>query len=56
MRFEQPEYALWIARGIQLVLETLFFWRFRPHTRGPASALERQLWSIWLGFILAYVT
>ncbi|MEI6232377.1 MAG: serine/threonine-protein kinase [Planctomycetota bacterium] len=55
IQLRQPEYTLWIARGIQLALETCFFWRFRPRSQGPASALERQLWSIWLGFLLAYI-
>lgn len=51
---KQPDSTLWISRGIQLVLETLCFWHLKPQSTQPATSVERQLWSIWIGFLVAY--
>lgn len=55
IRYSQPEGTIWFSRALQLLIETYFFWRLRPHRLAPASANERHLWSIWLGFMIAYV-
>lgn len=55
IRYNQPEITIWISRGVQLLIETYFFWKLRPHRLAPTSANERHLWSIWLGFMIAYV-
>lgn len=42
----------WTVRGGQYALLALVFWRSRPSLLLPASTAERQLWSIWLGYIV----
>jgi len=44
----------WLPRGIQFLLMGVVFWQYRGHTFLPKTAAERQLWSIWLGYIVAY--
>jgi serine/threonine protein kinase len=39
---------------VELIVETLGFFWFRPRTLLPANAVERYLWSAWLGFIVAW--
>ena len=39
----------------QFVLMGLVFWRQRRHELVPRTAAERQLWSIWTGFLAACV-
>jgi hypothetical protein len=43
-------FALQVA---QLAVLALLFWRYRPHGVAPATAAERQLWSVWVGFFAA---
>jgi hypothetical protein len=38
----------------QVVLMGWAFWRHRPGRLLPTNASERQLWSIWIGYFLAY--
>ena len=45
---------LWLSRGVELFSVLAVFMRFRPRTLMPGKTAERQLWSIWLGFIAAY--
>ncbi len=54
MAFHGPEWFDWVARGAQFGLSALIFLRYRPHTVLPTTAAERQLWSIWIGYLLAY--
>jgi serine/threonine protein kinase len=51
---DQPRWLLWIERLSQLLLMGLVFWRYRGHQLLPASTAERQLWSIWLGYLVAF--
>src|SRR5208283_571946 len=43
----------WIvgARFTQFTIMGLVFWRHRTHTLLPTSAAERQLWTIWIGYL-----
>jgi eukaryotic-like serine/threonine-protein kinase len=45
----------WIlaARVSQFGIMGFLFWRQRQHSLLPTSAAERQLWSIWIGYLLA---
>src|SRR5207253_7533601 len=53
---EQPKLLLWSARLGQFALMGLIFYRYRgSETMLPTSAAERQLWSIWMGYLIAYV-
>ncbi len=52
----RPRPFLWAARLGQLGLMGLLFWRFRGvRTFLPTSTAERQLWSIWIGYLVAFV-
>ncbi len=56
LTMELPRYPLlWIvlARTIQFTLMGLVFWRYRKARVMPASTAERQLWSIWLGYLVS---
>jgi serine/threonine protein kinase len=45
----------WLPRGAQFVLLAgVFCWQRRGRTLLPTNAAERQLWAIWLGYMLAY--
>jgi tRNA A-37 threonylcarbamoyl transferase component Bud32 len=53
---DQPKLLLWSARLGQFALMALIFYRYRgSESLLPSSTAERQLWSIWLGYVLAYV-
>src|SRR5262249_22146872 len=49
-------WARWIVGTVQFVLLGLAFRRHRPGTLLPTTAAERQLWSIWIGYFLAFGT
>jgi tRNA A-37 threonylcarbamoyl transferase component Bud32 len=56
VEFHQPRSLHWLARTVQLVAVGITFWHFRlRHGFLPASAAERQLWTIWIGYLLAYM-
>jgi hypothetical protein len=45
----------WLPRGGQFVIMgVLFFWHFRRRSLLPINPAERQLWSLWLGYLAAY--
>jgi serine/threonine protein kinase len=45
----------WLPRGAQfLLLAAVFCWQRRGRSLLPTNAAERQLWTIWLGYLLAY--
>src|SRR5262249_40838975 len=48
--------VLWItvAKSLQFVLIGAAFLRHRPGRLLPTSAAERQLWSIWIGYFVAF--
>jgi predicted Ser/Thr protein kinase len=49
-----PFWFRWITGGLQFVLIGVAFWRHRPGRFLPTTSSERQLWSIWIGYLLAY--
>jgi serine/threonine protein kinase len=51
---DQSGWPLWVERSSQLLLMGLVFWRYRGHQLLPASMAERQLWSIWIGYLVAF--
>jgi serine/threonine protein kinase len=48
-----PEYAYWSVRALQFVLMALVFWLNRSQRLLPSSSAERQLWAIWVGYLIA---
>jgi serine/threonine-protein kinase len=46
-----PRVWIHVTRFLQFGLMGLVFWRARPHGIWPTNAAERQLWSIWLGYL-----
>ncbi|MCC6419996.1 MAG: serine/threonine protein kinase, partial [Gemmataceae bacterium] len=49
-----PRSAIMGARLSQFVLIGLLFWKNRGSRLLPTSAPERELWTIWLGYLAAY--
>ena len=48
-----PEPVHWVARGSQFLVLLLIFWLYRgKRSIFPTSAIERQLWSIWVGYLV----
>jgi serine/threonine protein kinase len=54
IRTEQPRWLITLARVCQFVLIGALFWHNRGRRLLPTSAPERELWSIWLGYLVAY--
>jgi predicted Ser/Thr protein kinase len=48
-----PRRLIDTARALQFGLMGIIFWRLRRHSLWPTSAAERQLWAIWIGYLLA---
>jgi serine/threonine-protein kinase len=48
-----PIFWVVATQGFQFLLMGLVFWRFRSRNPLPTSASERQLLSIWLGYVAA---
>jgi hypothetical protein len=58
LTFGGPPYPRgWIlaARVSQFGLMGFLFWRHRRHSLLPTSSAERQLWSIWIGYLVSCV-
>lgn len=55
MHTQQPRIYHWATRMAQFAIVGLTFYRYRSRTLLPTSAAERQLWSIWMGYLMAYV-
>jgi hypothetical protein len=53
LRAELPGEVLGATQGTEFLLLGLVFWRFRYKRLLPTSAAERQLWSIWIGYLMA---
>jgi len=52
---DQSRQLIMAARAGQFVLIGWLFWRYRRSQLLPRSAAERELWTIWIGYLLAYV-
>jgi serine/threonine protein kinase len=53
MQLKAPEYVFWGIRALQFSLMGLVFWLNRSQRLLPTSSVERQLWSIWVGYLIA---
>ncbi len=54
IRFSAPKSAVFSIRFVQFVLLGFLFWYHRRNQLLPTSPPERELWTIWIGFFLAY--
>jgi hypothetical protein len=43
----------WGSQVCQFAVIAAAFWRYRPRTLLPTNAAERQLWSVWIGYLLS---
>jgi serine/threonine protein kinase len=55
LRANPPQWVSWVPRWAQFVVLGAVFWQSRPRTLLPTTAAERQLWSIWVGYLIAYM-
>jgi serine/threonine protein kinase len=56
LKKDTPVYLHWLNRGGQFLLLGLIFYRYRgSRSILPTSAAERQLWSIWIGYLVSFV-
>jgi serine/threonine protein kinase len=53
LRAKLPAHWMALTRFSQAVLMALVFWRYRSRRLLPTSAAERQLWAVWIGFLVA---
>jgi serine/threonine protein kinase len=53
-----PEWAaFWVPRSIFFGLLIMWLWRYGfGNGFFPSNAIERQLWAVWLGYILAFAS
>ena len=50
-----PTWTQNLSRGCQFLAMAAAFWRNRGHRLLPTSAAERELWTIWLGYLGALI-
>lgn len=48
----QPIFLLPLAHLAQVIAIGLLFWKFRPGGLLPKNPAERQMWSVWAGYIV----
>jgi serine/threonine protein kinase len=46
-------WPIWLCRATEFILIGAVFWRHRQHNLWPTSIAERQLWTIWIGYLAA---
>jgi serine/threonine protein kinase len=51
---QEPRPLIVLSRVTQFVLIGLVFWRTRGSRLLPTTPAERELWSIWLGYLCSY--
>jgi hypothetical protein len=54
IRLNQPHWVIVSARLGQFVAIGILFWRNRGSRLLPTSPAERELWTIWIGYLAAY--
>lgn len=53
---DAPRWTVFSCRAMQFVILAVLFWSNRGRHLLPTSAAERELWSIWIAYFLAYAT
>ncbi len=54
IRLDYPHWMIMSARMGQFVAIGILFWKNRGSRLLPASPAERELWTIWIGYLAAY--
>lgn len=54
MQTEAPRWTIQSCRFLQFLLLAFLFWHNRRSNLLPTTSAERELWSIWIGYFLAY--
>jgi serine/threonine protein kinase len=55
IELHEPQPLHWMVRISQFGVMAMLFWRFRgTYSILPTSSAERQLWSIWIGYLISY--
>jgi serine/threonine protein kinase len=54
IRLDQPHWIILTARMMQFVAIGIVFWKNRGSRLLPTSPAERELWTIWIGYLAAY--
>src|SRR5262249_9002067 len=54
LQADQPAWTRDLTRLLQLAVAVVVFWRCRPQSLLPTTASERLLYTIWIGYFLAY--
>jgi hypothetical protein len=49
----QPVPLVVATKVLQFILMGIVFWRYRPQGLMPATTAERQMWSVWIGYLAA---
>jgi hypothetical protein len=49
----QPIALVLGSQAVMFALMCLAFWRYRRHRLLPRTAAERQMWSVWIGYLTA---
>ena len=49
----QPIGLVFATQGTQFALMGIALWKYGPSDLRPATAAQRQIWAIWVGFLLA---
>jgi serine/threonine protein kinase len=52
---DQPRWTILIARSLQFIAMGIAFWYNRGRRILPTSAPERELWTIWVGYLITLV-
>lgn len=50
-----PRWLVWLCRGLEFFSIGFVFWRHRQRNLLPTNTAERQLWTIWIGYLAATV-
>jgi eukaryotic-like serine/threonine-protein kinase len=52
---DQPRWTILVARSLQFIGMGIAFWYNRGRRMLPTSAPERELWTIWVGYLITVV-
>ena len=48
-----PGLGYWLPRGVMFLLLVGILWYARPYSFWPTGAVERPIWAVWIGYLIA---